>query len=235
MRFLSLILLAPLLLATPALAEDDPNAVRTEVVTLKHVDAEDVIDVLDPFRSRVGQIRFNRDLNILTISDRGPLVEQMLAVIERLDVAQAELELTVFLIEASPDGKADPKLVSALGDVWPDLAGLFSYKGYAERDRAILRVTAGRMASQRIGGDDGYMLDVTARELDRAAGTFQLGVSIYRRTKGESREGGTIYLNDTLVSTTLEVKDGKTSVVGASRLNGDGRALITVIKTEVAE
>ncbi|MCP4869797.1 MAG: hypothetical protein GY898_13880 [Proteobacteria bacterium] len=212
---------------------DDPRAdFRTEVISLKHVEARNLMDVLDPFTSQWGQIDHNRELNVITISDKPALVEQMLAVIERLDQPRSELELTVFLIEASRDGKADPQLTAALSDVWADLKGLFAYKGYRERDRALLRVTADRSTTQRIGGEDGYEMEIQVRELDPESGRFQLAVSIFKKVEVSS-DGKVLFVNENIVSTTMEVKDGKTSVVGASRLNGDDRALITVIKTKV--
>lgn len=218
-----------LLFALPAAAEEPPE-LRTELVTIKHVDAHDVVQILEAFGSHWGRIQFNQPLNAVTISDQPALVDKMLEVIAQVDVPAAELELTAFLVEASSEGRSDPRLKEALGDVWEELAGLFSYKGYVELDRALLRVTAGARASQALGGDLGYTLEVRARQVDVEAGTFQLNVDLSQR--GVTRSDGVVMHKD-IVETTLEVRDGKTSVVGASRLHGDDRALITILQTKV--
>jgi hypothetical protein len=38
---------------------------------------------------------------------------------------------------------------------------------------------------------------------------------------------------DTVVATDVAVRDGETTVIGASRLDGDERALITILRTAV--
>jgi hypothetical protein len=169
------------------------------------------------------------DLDIVWVLSDDFSIPEMLEVIATVDVPSPELEITVFLVEAGTGGRTDPNLKQALSDVWDDLAGLFSYEGYTELDRGLLRVTAGNHASQAIGGERGYTLEVRARQIDPDTGTFQLSVELSKRHT--QPDGST--RNQRLVETTLEVKDGKTSVVGASRLNGDSGALITILQTTV--
>jgi len=239
MRLLTLIatLLTALSLAAAgapdARAADDAPALRTELVTVKHVAAGDVVSVLRAFQSPHGKLDFNDQLNLITISDRDALVDKMLSVVAEIDVPRPELELTVFLVEASAKGEVDADLKEALGPIWEDLTRLFSYRGYAERDRAIVRVTAGNKAAQHIGGDGGYQLEIGSRVVDQKEGTFQLGVHLTQLGPAPGGADSNAVRWRDIVQTSLEVRDGKTSVVGASRLNGDGRALITIIQTRV--
>lgn len=237
-------LLAVLALAfafpTVAVAGDEAAArrgdveTRTEVVTVKHIEAHQAQQVLRPFSSRdVGRLDSNDELSLLTIVDRPALVARMLEVLAEIDRPRAQLKLDVYLVVAGPKVRAGTPPGPELDAVLDELRNLFAYDTYSVMDRGTILMTAGQEASLQVGGSEGWQLDVTSREQGTEGDRFGLNVHLYKSWEVEGSGG--VFKRDTIVSTSLEVKDGQTSVVGASKLDGDDRALITILRTRVIE
>lgn len=227
-------LLAALLLATPALAErPEQPELRTEVVTLKYIDANDAAQVLQTLASRWGRIDHNRDLNVITIVDQPALVEKMLEIIAGLDKPATQLDFTIYLVIAGPKEAGSKKPGPELDDVMGELEKIFAYESYTLHDRAAIRMLAGHEAALQVAGTDGYRLELGSRGEPGDDGRIGLEIHLYR-PRTITRDGNTVVLQDTVVATSIDVRDGETTVVGASRLDGDERALITILRTRVS-
>ena len=228
-----LALLSALLLAAPASAgpPEEPE-LRTEVIKLEYIDAIDAAQVLDTLRSRHGRIDHNQDLNVVTVVDRPALVEKMLEIVAGLDKPATQLDFTVYLVIAGPKEPGAKKPGPELDDVMGELGKLFAYESYALHDRAALRMLAGNHAAIQVGGTDGYRLEIGSRGEPGEDGRIGLNLNLYR-PRTYNNDGKVTVIQDTVVATTIDVRDGETTVVGASRLDGDERALITILRTRV--
>lgn len=226
-------LLAALLLTTPAMAErpEEPE-LRTEVVTLKYIEPHDAAQVLRSLSSRWGQIDHNRDLKVITIVDQPALVEKMLEIIADLDKPSTQLDFGIYLVIAGPKEAGAKKPGPELDDVMGELKKLFAYESYSIHDRAAIRMLAGREAAIQVGGTDGFRLEIGSRGEPGEDGRIGLDLNLYR-PRTLNNDGNVVIIQDTVVATSIDVRDGETTVVGASKLDGDDRALITILRTRV--
>jgi len=233
----TLLTLAALLAApTPALAGDtgaDADVAADmahEIVHLKHIHPNDAERALRPFTSRHGRLDANPSLGTLTIVDEPALVRKMLEVIAEIDVPRQEWSFQILLVYASDTGAKgiDVGPLETFDGVAEELTSLFQYDLYEELDRSLIKVTDGNEASLQLGGDPGYRVDLLpmARGEDRVSVDFHL-----YRPETIVRDNETTTLKQTIVATTFEARPGDTTVVGASRLNGDEKALITIVQT----
>ena len=133
---------------------------------------------------------------------------------------------------AGPKEAGGKKPGPELDDVMGELKQLFAYESYALLDRAAIRMLAGNEAALQVGGTDGYRIEISSRGEPGADGRIGLSLNLYRPRIFNS-DGKVTQIQDTVVATTLDVRDGETTVVGASRLDGDDRALITILRTRV--
>ncbi len=239
-------LLATLLLAAltwaplPAIAGDDTGADRArepelahEIVHLQHIQPKDAERALRPFVSRWGRLDANASLGTLTIVDEPALVRKMLDVLAEIDVPRQEWTFHIWLVlaEDAPGQRPDAGPLNQMPEVADELTALFQYNVYQELDSTLIKVTDGYEASLALGGDDGYQVDLVphARGVDRVSVDFHL-----YKTHTIVKDADVTQLRDTVVATTFEARPGDTTVVGASRLDGDERALITIVQTRPA-
>lgn len=225
----ALLSLLTLLFAVPASAQRE---LRTEVVRVSHIDVHDAESVLRPIVSHMGRIEANRELGVLTIVDEPALVEKMLEILIGLDKPRPQLEFTIFLVVAGEKNRKDSEMdFGELTDVMTELRRLFSYDSYRILDRGAVRLIAGNEAQLQVGGTDGWTLELGTRGATDGE-SFGVSLHLFVEEMAGSEEQPLV-LHKTVVSTTLEVRDGQTTVVGASKLDGDDRALITILRTRV--
>ncbi len=226
----ALLTLSTLLFALPASAQEPP--LRTEVVKVHHIDVHDAEQVLRAIVSRRGRLDANRELGVLTIVDEPALVDKMIEILSGLDQPRPQLEFTVFMVVAGEKQRRDGEMdFGELNDVMTELRRLFSYDSYRILDRGAVRLIAGNEARLRVGGSEGWDLELSTRG---ATDGESFGVSLHLYVKDVIDSGGEVtVLEKTVVATSLEVRDGQTTVVGASKLDGDDRALITILRTRV--
>ncbi len=235
------LLCGPLAVAGPALAGDgsgrrgeDEVELQRELVHLNHIRPRDAERVLHAFCSKYGSLDSNESLGTLTIVDQPALVEKMLEVLAEIDVPRTGWAFRIQLITAVDDpGQADDfSALERMPDVADELRALFQYNVWQELDSSVVKVTDGSEAELRMGGEQGLRVQIEPHA--RGEGTVEVKFHLYRPrilTAGDQ----TTHLQDTVVATTFETRPGDTTVVGASKLNGDDRALITIVQTEPVE
>ncbi|MGZ5439893.1 MAG: hypothetical protein ACXWFJ_08580, partial [Candidatus Aminicenantales bacterium] len=82
----------------------ETKALRQEIVNLKYTRAQDIQNLLYPFRSRDGRIELNPNMPmVLVISDLPENLERTLAAIRELDVKPADVLFTVQLVLGSEE------------------------------------------------------------------------------------------------------------------------------------
>lgn len=233
------LLYAPLLPAGQAAAAggskgpEEPE-LRRELVQLQHIRPHDAERVLQAFCSRYGNLDSNESLGTLTIVDQPALVEKMLEVLAEIDKPRAGWSFRIMLIAATNDpAQADDfGALERMPDVADELMALFQYNVWEELDSAVIKTTDGTEAELRISGEKGFQVRLEPHA--RGSESVEVEFHLYR-PRTIVNEGNTQVLFDTVVETTFETHPGDTTVVGASKLNGDDRALITIVKTEPIE
>ena len=233
---LTLALAAPLIPSGTALAGADKASrdapeLRRELVHLQHIRPHDAERVLHTFCSKYGSLDSNESLGTLTIVDQPALVEKMLEVLAEIDVPRQAWSFQIQLITAldDPTQANDTTALDRNPEVADELMALFQYNIWQELDSAVIKVTDGTEAELRVSGEKGFQVRLEPHA--RGEDTVEVEFHLYR-PKTIVSEGKTTVLFDTVVETTFETRPGETTVVGASKLNGDDRALITIVKTE---
>jgi hypothetical protein len=78
----------------------------------------------------------------------------------------------------------------------------------------------------QVGGETGYTVDVKAKMVEQGGDSVRLVFHLYKRI-------GAKLERKTLIATSVELKNGETAVLGASKINGSGKALITVVSMKL--
>ena len=174
-------------------------------------------------------MEYSRELGVVTLYDRPALVAKMLEVVADLDKPRAVLDFEIVLIVAGPeDSDTGRPLDKSLDKVVEELYRLFAYPKYSLKDSARIKMLAGSRAALQVAGQEGYKIELESTGQPGADSRLPVRIEV-RRTWMQDGQ----MFNDTVVATSIEVSDGKTTVVGASRLNGDDTALVVILKTTV--
>ncbi len=207
---------------------------QKEIVKIKFVQASQIKNLLNPYLSRYGSIRFDERLQMLTLQDTPEIVDKVLAAIKKIDIRPKDLLFTVDLILGSmvekdndPALKADP--------VIKDLRNVLSYKSYKKIGSSLVRVQANNRSEQRIGGQ-GIDLNLWMRPRyiqDAKGGLFQLQIELRHEIPLPGAEVGKKPKDIRLFETTLTMNSGERTVVGVSKLNGGDDALILILTGKV--
>ncbi len=209
--------------------ESRGDEMTTEIVHINHIEPSAAAEVLRGLASRRGRVEYSRELGVVTLYDRPALVAKMLEVVADLDKPRAVLDFEIVLIVAGPeDSDTGRPLDKSLDKVVEELYRLFAYPKYSLKDSARIKMLAGSRAELQVAGQEGYKIELESTGQPGADSRLPVRIEV-RRTWMQDGQ----MFNDTVVATSIEVSDGKTTVVGASRLNGDDTALVVILKTTV--
>ena len=217
--------------------QEDP-ALRTEIVRLKYVRAQDVIMLLIPFRGREpqGQIQFSPNLqDTLSISDTPENVARILEAIREIDVKPPDIMFTVQLIIGS-ESEATVDKDLAKDPVIQELGKLLRYKGYALLDATALRGVDEGRSEVILGPNAEFRLSfrpAVSRDQPQDSIRIELNLRHFDNPKGAFFEGKPVQgIQKDLISSTVNIKSGDRTVVGASRLDGGDKGLILIISAK---
>jgi hypothetical protein len=232
------ILVTLLALCVPTLASAGDRAergrveqpeLRHELIHLQHIAPKDAERALLPFLGRWGRLDHNSTLGTLTIVDEPALVEKMLDVLGELDVPRKSWAFRVLLVQARRQGtETELGPLTQFPDVAREIQDLFRFDTFEEVDSCFIKVLDGQESSLRVGGSAGYGVDLIAH----ARGEERVEVDFHLYLSNTLVDGAdATVLRGTVVETSFETAPGQTTIVGASRLDGDDRALITIVET----
>ncbi len=244
-------------LVLPALAEDpvpataqnvqpETKTLRTEIVKLKYVRAQDIQNLLFAFTSRDGRIDFNPNMpSVLTVRDTPENVEKMLAAIREVDAKPADVLYTVQLVLGSEtDATTDPELKN--DPVIRELGKLLRYKGYTVLDSTLVRVVNRDRAQVVLGPKAEFNLALMPEvAADPKAPMIKTDVRLQQTVHEvkstfvqEGKEGqaqAAVTKITTPIESTLNIKSGERTVVGVSKLDGGDKGLILVISAKIVD
>lgn len=217
-------------------SEQEEPALRTEIVRLKHVRAQDVIMLLIPFRNPRGQIQYSPNMqDTLSISDTPENVARILMAIREIDVKPPDIMFTVQLIAGS-ESEATIDKALAKDPVIQELGKLLRYKGYALLDATVLRGVDQGWSEVILGQNAEFRLrfrPAVSRDQTQDSIRIELNLRHFDNPKGAFFEGKPVQgLQKDLISSTVNIKSGDRTVVGASRLDGGDKGLILIISAK---
>ncbi|MDW7761533.1 MAG: hypothetical protein SCM96_12985 [Acidobacteriota bacterium] len=217
-------------------AGQEEPALRKEIVRLKYIDATDVRILLQPFSSRGGQVMGSPNRkDILTIVDTSDNVARMLDVIREIDVKPPDVMFTVQLIMGSEsDVTVDKDL--AKDPVIQELGKLLRYKGYSLLDATVLRGVDRQRSGLILGPKADFELFLRpeiVREKPQDAVKIEIILHHFTHPEEAFFEGKPVQgRQKSLITSTVNIRSGDRTVVGASRLDGGDKGLILIISAK---
>ncbi len=231
-----------LLAAAPAAADEDTGAKaaagaeqkpqRTVIKATMHVDVDEVRQVL-------GLLGVNfavkPDQNLIVLRGDGYAIDTALKVIDALDVPRPSIDLRVFVLAASKEGKID--VPENLETVANHLRGTFGYKGFKLLDSVMLRVLEGRRG--RVDGGIQFGSNASRSPYRFAFEKATVvpeddGLSI--RLKGlEFEVAGKDGSGRASLETDIEIREGQKAVIGSSTPDGLGETLVLIVEAVAAK
>ncbi len=240
-RILSSVLAAGVLaLATAGLSQEARKPVmRQEIVKLKYLKNNQILNVLYTFLSPQGRINPNPESGLITVSDLPENVDRILAVVREFDVKPADLQFTVQLVLGSmgPDEKPDDPIRD--DPVVRELRQLIKFRSFSLLDTAYVRaldrqtsqVTVGRAADLRLDLLPKCIKEDRQDLIQVEATLYKVGLpSLMPTPQGPQSLSPT---PKTLVNSNFTLKSGEKTVVGVSRMDGGDKALILIISGRV--
>jgi hypothetical protein len=238
--FAAVLVLAPLAAAAPAQERPGTPQLKTEMVRLKYITAEQVRNLMRPYQTSYGQIAATPgDAKLVVISDMPENFERVLAAIREIDVKPADLVFTVQLALGSETGEPETDEALKNDKVIAELRSLLRYRSFTLLDQNIVRTLDQKDAEILVGKGPQFVIGFRNPKLirDGANSLIETGLVLLRLEatvpQGEgkpARSGST-----TLVQTSLSMKSGEKTVVGVSRLNGGDKALVLIITGKVLD
>jgi Bacterial type II/III secretion system short domain len=223
-------------------AQENKPKMRQEIVKLKYIDKEDILNVLYTFLSREGRISPSPRSGLLTISDYPENVEKVLAVIGELDVKPADIQFTVQLILASVD--KDPGRSVDLGidindnPLIKELRSLLNFRFFYPLDSSFVRALDREESEVTMGEKAELMLQLLPKYIrEENEELIQVETRLYRIVPVNYAPGATEtknpYSSLTLLSSNFTMKSGEKTVVGVSKLDGGNKGLILIITGKI--
>lgn len=220
----------------------DPGGIVSKIIPIRYVNVSHMREIL----SIPGvQIRADSEMHVLVVSGPRDYVATLEEMAKKLDVAPTpppphpDIELTVYLVFGSPQAKSEeipPELVSTI----KQLHGSFGYKSYRVADSFVLRGRdgeSGRTSGVIAGSTEmnstysfSYLHATVSNELPRVIRIDNLDAGL--RVPRNGSPGNFV---DSVLRTSIDVREGQKVVVGKSNINGSDEALILVVTAKVVE
>ena len=225
------------LVAVPALAEDETETAkpRTVIKATMHVDVSEVESVLGLLDV---DFALKPDQNLIVVRGEDYAVETAMKVIDALDTPRPTIELNVYVVAASHQGKTEvpAHLEAAVGQ----LKTVFGYSGFQLLDTVALRVLEGRYGRAdggiRLGEDDGrtgYSLSFQKASVVPENGDLKIRLKGLKfNVDGDAKVGGMLRPVRANLMPDVQIREGQKAVVGSSTPQGVGDTLILIIEAK---
>jgi hypothetical protein len=225
-----------------AFAQDQPKMMR-KIIEVKYADPQVLANLVNP-RGTVN-IRTDRALHVMVVEAYPDALAEIEAMVKKLDVAPANVEMTVYLISGnSREGTDD--LPKDLASTAKQLHGVFAYKSYrilqsfVLRDRESGNQGSGQPSTSGTIPGSGSTYDFQYRSLTVSGGTPRVvhidGLRFFVQTPtGKMDKEGHAEHETSAINTNLDVGEGQKVVVGKSNVHGSDDALILVVTAQVVQ
>ncbi len=207
-----------------------------KIIEIKHADVDRISRLIQILG---GSVRADPSLRVIAVNAPPQTMAAIEDAVKRLDVPpppQKNIELTVFMLMASPRTDSAPELPE-LASAIKQLRAVFPYKSYHLMDSFVLR------------GPDGGDWVRTSGVLPAASGMTTTGYySFQARLFAEPAGASALIRIDGLhlavqgggkvvgeIATGIDVREGQKVVVGKTNVSGGDDALILVVTAKVVE
>jgi Bacterial type II/III secretion system short domain len=240
--WISLVLILSFALLGAGWGQENKPKMRQEIVKLKYIDKEDILNVLYTFLSREGRISPSPSSGLLTISDYPENVEKVLAVIRELDVKPVDIQFNIQLILASVE--KDPGRPVDLGidindnPLIKELRSLLNFKFFYPLDSSFIRaldreeseVTMGEKAELMLQLRPKYIREENEELIQVETRLYKIVPVTYAPAAAQTQSP---YSSITLLTSNFTMKSGEKTVVGVSKLDGGDKGLILIITGKI--
>ena len=237
--WIAMLLALSVVLSSAALSQESPKKMRQEIVKLKYIDKEEILNVLYTFLSRDGKISPSPKSGLLTVSDYPENVEKILAVIRELDVKPVDIQFTIQLILASTEdepGKSEDLIKD--DPLIKELRSLLNFKFFYPLDSSFIRaldreeseVTMGEKAELRLQLRPKYIREEKDELIQVETRLYKIVPVTYAPAAAQTQSP---YSSITLLSSNFTMKSGDKTVVGVSKLDGGDKGLILIITGKI--
>jgi hypothetical protein len=237
----AIVLALAFVLVGTGLGQANNSEMRQEIVKLKYIDKEEILNVLYTFKSPDGRISPSPKSGLLTISDYPENVEKVLEVIRELDVKPADIQFSIQLILASAEG--DPERSDALIKDDPlikELRSLLNFKYYYPLDSSFVRALDREYSAVTMGSEAELRLDLRPKHIqEEKEDLIQVEARLSKIIPVAYAPGATEtrspYSSITLLTSNFTMKSGDKTVVGVSKLDGGDKGLILIITGKIVK
>ena len=237
---------------TPQPAADKEKYTQS-VIEVKHGEVVALANLLRSLAPPRTSVSPHPDLQLISIGTYDPeFVKLADEIVQRYDVARKiettapvrDIELTAYILVASPHGTAGDALPAGLEGVAKQLQSVFGYRDLRLLDTALIRSHeghAGEMSGNVPGLTAGaknppvYQLRFKNASVRQSEGHAVIDLNEFRfgfRVPWENEQGGTNW-SDLGFNTDLSIGDSQKVVVGKSRIGNADQALILVLSARV--
>jgi len=237
--WIAMLLALSVVLSSAALSQESPKKMRQEIVKLKYIDKEEILNVLYTFLSRDGKISPSPKSGLLTVSDYPENVEKILAVIRELDVKPVDIQFTIQLILASTEdepGKSEDLIKD--DPLIKELRSLLNFKFFYPLDSSFIRaldreeseVTMGEKAELMLQLRPKYVREEKEELIQVETRLYKIVPVVYAPGASQTQSP---YTSLTLLTSNFTMKSGDKTVVGVSKLDGGNKGLILIITGKI--
>jgi len=231
--WITVVLILSFFLIGAATGQENRPKMRQEIVKLKYIDKEDILNVLYTFVSREGRISPSPSSGLLTISDYPENVEKILAVIRELDVKPADIQFTIQLILAST-GEEPGKSADRIMDdpLIQELRSLLSFKFFYPLDSSFIRALDREESEITMGERAELRLQLRPKHIrEEKEDLIQVEARLYKIVPVNYAPGA--FSSVALLTSNFTMKSGDKTVVGVSKLDGGDKGLILIITGKI--
>ncbi len=222
--FVFLTFLVTIFFTQASIVEESKASLKTEIIKLKYKEASQIGLLLFTFKSKEGQVQWNRSLNIITITDYPENIEKMLNLIKKFDVKPKQIEFKIRLILAEISKKSKSVNIPELAKLLKELKSLLKYNSYQLLDSSYLKTSETKYSSIRLGGTYSFNLSVKNLRFVKEQKSETISFEIFLKKDKK-----------TLINSNLSLKNGETTVVGVSKMSGDNKGLILIITAKALD
>jgi hypothetical protein len=198
-------------------AQDRAEGIPRQTFTLKYADPESLGRILEPYLTNKGILRVEPKTRTITLVDEQAVLDAAVKIIERFDVKPVQLQL-LFRLVAATQVKEPAPVPADLQPIARQIQEIMRFNQFTAVDQAFLLTQGGAESTLHIGGEPGYTIYVTPEILEGDTGAVRLHVILAH-----------YHGNRSIIDTRVELRDGETVVLGASKIDGGDKALITVV------
>jgi hypothetical protein len=229
-----------------AFAQDQPKRVK-KIIEVRYADPQVIANLVNP--SGVIMIRSDRAMHAMVVEGYPEQVAEIEAMVKKLDVAPANIEMTVYLISGNLREGTDD-LPKDLASTAKQLHTVFAYKSYRILQSFVLRdrengnpngqgygqpSTSGTIPGSNATYNFQYRsLTVSGGGPPRSVHIDGLRFSVVT-PNGKVDKDGRAEQESSSINTDLDVGDSQKVVVGKSNVHGWDDALILVITAQVIQ